>query len=209
MPRPASAPIVSGSGLHRVLGLAFGLAIGFGGVVGGSLLKASGSVAGLAPEPWLIVALWSACSLHSFLGANVVAELMTALPKDGGLFVIARRAFGDFGALVVGWADAAQTCAAIAAVTILFSPFAGMIIPALVPYGIALAIGVQILLLGVNLLGIREGSAVQQATALLKGHHAGRNCCDLAHCRRQWRHGGAGVRRGDDRRCDHGLSNGL
>jgi amino acid transporter len=121
MPRPASAPIVSGSGLHRVLGLAFGLAIGFGGVVGGSLLKASGSVAGLAPEPWLIVALWSACSLHSFLGANVVAELMTALPKDGGLFVIARRAFGDFGALVVGWADAAQTCAAIAAVTILFA----------------------------------------------------------------------------------------
>src|SRR4249919_2694859 len=161
-------PTVTGSGLHRVLGLAFGLAIGFGGVVGGGLLKTSGSVAGLTPDPWLIVALWTACSLHSFLGANVVAEVMTALPKDGGLFVTARRAFGDFGGLIVGWADAAQTCAAIAAVTILFATFAGMIVPALVPYGIALAIGVQVLLLGVNLLGIREGSAVQQATALLK-----------------------------------------
>ena len=157
-----------GSALHRVLGLAFGLAIGFGSVVGGGLLKTSGSVAGLTPDPWLIVGLWTACSLHSFLGANVVAEVMTALPKDGGLFVTARRAFGDFGGLVVGWADAAQTCAAIAAVTILFATFAGMLVPGLVPYGIALAIGVQVLLLGVNLLGIREGSAVQQATALLK-----------------------------------------
>ena len=157
----AHVPVETGSALHRVLGLAFGLAIGFGGVVGGGLLKTSGSVAGLTPDPWLIVALWTACSLHSFLGANVVAEVMTALPKDGGLFVTARRAFGDFGGLVVGWADAAQTCAAIAAVTILFATFAGMIVPALVPYGIALAIGVQVLLLGVNLLGIREGSAVQ------------------------------------------------
>ena len=164
----AHASAERGSSLHRVLGLAFGLAIGFGSVVGGGLLKTSGSVAGLTPDPWLIVGLWTACSLHSFLGANVVAEVMTALPKDGGLFVTARRAFGDFGGLVVGWADAAQTCAAIAAVTILFATFAGMIVPGLVAYGIALAIGVQVLLLGVNLLGIREGSAVQQATALLK-----------------------------------------
>ena len=161
-------PAETGSALHRVLGLAFGLAIGFGGVVGGGLLKTSGSVAALTPEPWLIVALWAACSLHSFLGANVVAEVMTALPRDGGLFVTARRAFGDFGGLVVGWADAAQTCAAIASVAILFATFAGMIVPALIPHGVALAIGVQVLLLGVNLLGIREGSAVQQATALLK-----------------------------------------
>ena len=161
-------PAETSSALHRVLGLAFGLAIGFGGVVGGGLLKTSGSVAALTPDPWLIVALWTACSLHAFLGANVVAEVMTALPRDGGLFVTARRAFGDFGGLVVGWADAAQTCAAIAAVTILFATFAGMIVPALVPYGVALAIGVQVFLLGVNLLGIREGSAVQQATALLK-----------------------------------------
>ena len=164
----AQAPIVTGSGLHRVLGLAFGLAIGFGGVVGGGLLKTSGSVAGLVPEPWLIVALWTACSLHSFLGANVVAELMTALPRNGGLFVIARRAFGDFGGLIVGWADAAQNCAVIAAVTILFASFGAIVMPSWAPYGVAIAIGVQVLLLGINLLGVREGSAVQQATALLK-----------------------------------------
>jgi amino acid transporter len=168
MRSPRHVPVVTGSGLHRVLGLAFGLAIGFGGVVGGGLLKTSGSVAGLAPEPWLIVALWTACSLHSFLGANVVAELMTALPRDGGLFVIARRAFGDFGGLVVGWADAAQNCAAIAAVAILFVTFGAVVVPSLAPYGIAIAIGVQMLLLGINLIGVREGSAVQQATALLK-----------------------------------------
>jgi len=160
--------VVTESGLHRVLGLAFGLAIGFGGVVGGGLLKTSGSVAGLVPEPWLIVALWTACSLHSFLGANVVSELMTALPRDGGLYVITRRAFGDFGGLIVGWADAAQNCAAIAAVAILFASFGGIIVPAWAPYGVAIAIGIQILLLGINLMGVREGSAVQQVTALLK-----------------------------------------
>lgn len=168
MQSQADGPVEIGSGLHRVLGLAFGLAIGFGGVVGGGLLKTSGSVAGLAPEPWLIVALWTACSLHSFLGANVVAELMSALPRDGGLFVIARRAFGDFGGLIVGWADAAQNCAAIAAVAILFVTFGAIVFPYLAPYGIAIAVGVQVLLLGINLIGVRQGSAVQQATALLK-----------------------------------------
>jgi amino acid transporter len=168
MQSQADVPVVTGSGLHRILGLAFGLAIGFGGVVGGGLLKTSGSVAGLVPEPWLIVALWTACSLHSFLGANVVAELMTALPRNGGLYVITRRAFGDFGGLIVGWADAAQNCAAIAAVAILFASFGGVVFPPLAPYGIAIAIGIQVLLLGINLIGVREGSAVQQATALLK-----------------------------------------
>jgi amino acid transporter len=168
MPSDATAPVIAGSGLHRVLGLAFGLAIGFGGVVGGGLLKTSGMVAGLVPEPWFIVALWTACAAHSFLGANVVAEMMAALPRDGGLFVIARRAFGDFGGLVVGWADAAQNCAAIAAVAILFATFTGMAAPPLAAYGVALAIGVQVVLLCINLLGVREGSAVQQVMALLK-----------------------------------------
>jgi len=167
---PSHQPVSgsSGAALQRVLGLAFGVAIGFGGVVGGGLLKSSGMVAGLAPEAWLIVTLWAACGLHSFLGANVVAELMAALPRDGGLFVIARRAFGDFGGLVVGWADAAQNCAAIAAVSILFATFGAALVPSLAPHGIAIAIGVQVLLLAINLLGVREGSLVQQATALLK-----------------------------------------
>lgn len=93
---------------------------------------------------------------------------MAALPRDGGLFVIARRAFGDFAGLIVGWADAAQNCAAIAAVAILFVGFGAIVVPSLAPYGIAIAIGVQVLLLGINLIGVREGSAVQQATALLK-----------------------------------------
>jgi len=51
------------------------------------------------------MAVWILSGLYAFSGANTYAELGTMLPLDGGPYVYARRAYGEFGGFLVGWSD--------------------------------------------------------------------------------------------------------
>src|SRR5688572_16456564 len=90
----APAPRTERAHLLRVLGLVFGIAVGVGSMIGGGILRTPGSVLDQVPYPALALALWAVAGLHALLSANVIAEVMTAVPKSGGLFVAARAAFG-------------------------------------------------------------------------------------------------------------------
>lgn len=154
--------------LLRVLGLAFGIAIGVGTMIGGGILRTPGPVADRLMEPWLILLFWAIAGLHSLLGANVIAEISTAVPKAGGLYVPTRRAFGDFAGLLVGWSDWLVGAAAAAALALVFAEFAALLAPALSPYTSSIAAAVLVVLAGLNWLGVREGSVVQKAGSLMK-----------------------------------------
>ncbi|HYI43772.1 MAG TPA: APC family permease [Sphingomicrobium sp.] len=154
--------------LLRVLGLTFGIAIGVGTMIGGGILRTPGSVADRLVEPWLILLFWLLAGLHALLGANVVAEISTAVPKAGGLYVPTRRAFGDFAGLLVGWTDWLVNAAAAAALALVFADFAALIQPSWSPYASQIAAAVLLVLVGLNWLGVREGSFVQKAGSLAK-----------------------------------------
>ncbi len=163
--------IGNGSGrghLLRVLGLGFGIALGLGSMIGGGILRTPGSVANQVPLAWVALTLWALAAVHALLGANVVSEVMTSVPKSGGLFNVARRAFGDFGALIVGWTDWLIGIAAVAALSIACAEFLAIIHPALRAYlphtGVAVAASLFVL----NWLGVREGSFAQMLTSALK-----------------------------------------
>ena len=151
--------------LLRVLGLAFALAVGVGTVIGGGILRTPAVVFEAVPHAGLALALWLAVGLHCLLQANVVSELMTALPRAGGLFVPARAAFGEPGGLLVGWTDWLGYIAAIAALSILASDFTVMAVPALTPFITLLAVGFLAVFVAINWLGIREGSTTQIVAA--------------------------------------------
>jgi len=154
--------------LLRVLGLAFGIAIGVGTMIGGGILRTPGSVADRLVEPWLILLFWGLGGLHALLGANVIAEISTSVPKAGGLYVPTRRAFGDFAGLLVGWSDWLTNVAAAAALALVFAEFAALLSPSLSPYNSSIAAVVLVVLVALNWLGVREGSAVQKAGSALK-----------------------------------------
>lgn len=154
--------------LLRVLGLAFGIAVGVGTMIGGGILRTPGSVADRLLDPWLILLFWLVAGFHALLGANVVAEISTSVPKAGGLYVPTRRAFGDFAGLLVGWSDWLVNAAAAAALALVFADFAALLAPGLSPYKSSIAAAVLVVLAGPNWLGVREGSAVQKAGSLLK-----------------------------------------
>lgn len=161
-------PPGSGGGLLRVLGFSFALAVGVGSVIGSGILRTPASVADAVGSVEIALLLWVAVAVHSFIQANVIAEVMAALPKAGGLFVPARAAFGEPGGLLVGWVDWLSFVAVIAALSITTAEFLGTFVPIVGAHpGIAGAlIAVPFFLL--NWLGVREGSVAQIVGSLAK-----------------------------------------
>ena len=157
-----------GRGLFRVLGLGFAVAVGVGSVIGGGILRTPASVADALGSVEIALLLWAVVAVHSLIQANVIAELMAALPKAGGLFVPARAAFGEPGGLLIGWVDWLNLVAGIAALSIITAEFLGVLLPAVGAHpGIAGAI-IALLLYALNWLGVREGSAAQIAGSVAK-----------------------------------------
>ena len=155
-------------GLLRVLGFAFGLAICVGSMVGRGILRTPGAVADRVPDASLLLLLWGLGGLHALLGANVVAELITSVPKAGGLYVPSRRAFGDFAGLLVGWSDWLVNAAAIAALSLACAEFAALIEPRLAAHATPVALAILAVLYALNWLGVREGSVTQKLSSLMK-----------------------------------------
>jgi APA family basic amino acid/polyamine antiporter len=154
--------------LLRVLGIGFGLAVTVGNTVGSGILRTPGEVAARLPRTDLFLAVWVAGGLYALLGALSVSELGAMMPRSGGFYVFARRAFGPFAAFLVGWTDWLSQWGTIAATAIAVGEFAGQLWAPLAGRTVAVA-GATVL--GLALLqarGVRWGSGAQNATSALK-----------------------------------------
>jgi len=157
--------------LRRVIGLAGGMALIVGITIGGGIFRKPPTIAGLVPDPLVIMGLWTAFGLISMCGALTVAELSSLLPRAGGVYVFLREAYGDAAAFVFGWLYVLVTTpTAVAALATVFAEFLlnllGMpVVARAVPM---IAIAAIILLTGANVLGARVGAAVSEVTTLVK-----------------------------------------
>jgi len=120
------------------------------------------------PDTVFIIALWVVGGLHAMLGINLLAELATSVPKAGGPYVYARRAFGDAVGLLVGWADWVAYMASTAAASVSFAEFLSLLWPGAGTHKAAVAVALQAALYGANAAGLREGRALQETTSLIK-----------------------------------------
>ncbi|HET7710177.1 MAG TPA: amino acid permease [Sphingomicrobium sp.] len=109
--------------LLRVLGLAFGLAVVVGGVVGQGILRTPGIVAGAVPDPTLILLLWALGGLMITIDACAWAELGSSVPCTGGPYILARRAFGESAGIVVGWGDWISNMLVISFLSVVFGEY--------------------------------------------------------------------------------------
>lgn len=154
--------------LLKILGITFGVAVAVGDMIGSGILRAPSSIAANIPSAGLIMALWVFGALHAALTANVYSELGTALPKSGGDYNYAQRAFGDIGGLVVGWSGWLAFVAGTAAAAISFANFLPLVWPWSEQHTTGIALAMLIALFGANYLGLREGRALQEFTSLIK-----------------------------------------
>jgi APA family basic amino acid/polyamine antiporter len=154
--------------LLKILGVTFGVAVAVGNVIGSGILRAPSTIAHEVPGVWLIMLLWLLGGVQGALGANIAAEMATALPKSGGLYIYAQRALGDVCGLIVGWTIWASKLAGIAAASISFAEFLPIVLPAAGTHKIAVALAVQVALYAANVWGLREGRVLQEVTSLIK-----------------------------------------
>ena len=154
--------------LLRILGLAFGMAVVVGETVGVGIMRTSGPTAGRLGEPALVYLVWLGVGIFVLMVANTLAELATAMPKAGGLYVYVRRAFGDYLGFVSGWGDCVIYVLASGYLAIAASEFMAEIWPALAAFETPTACGLIVLFAAFNSLGLRIGSVAQQLLSLLK-----------------------------------------
>lgn len=161
MTRTTAPTLARSGGLLRVLGAAFGLAVGVGSMIGAGILRTPGSIAQLTPSVLFIMGLWVVAGVHSLLGANVAAELFTELKQAGGVYVPVRRAFGDIAGSLIGWTDIINQGASTAAMALAGVDFLALAWPGAHARPLQLAIGIILALFAINMLGVREGRAAQ------------------------------------------------
>src|SRR6266436_5457987 len=157
--------------LRRVLGFWGGTALIVGITIGSGIFRTPPTIAGLVPNPLVIMALWTAFGLISICGALAVAELSTLLPRAGGVYVFLREAYGDAAAFVFGWLYVLITTpTTIAALSVVFAEFLFNLlgVPASARAIQLIAIAAIITLTGANVLGARVGAAVSEVTTLVK-----------------------------------------
>lgn len=165
-PAPASTP--PQRGLLKVLGVAFGVAIIVGNTIGSGILRTPGEVAAALPSYWWFIGIWVAGGLYALAGAMTMAELAVIIPRSGGQYIFARRAFGEYPGFVVGWTDWISSCAAASSVAIAFGELGGAQFAGLAPLQGAVAAVVTIAFVALHWLGVRAGDRAQQALSLLK-----------------------------------------
>ncbi len=168
----AVAPAEPSSGdLRRVIGFWGGTALIVGITIGSGIFRTPPTIAGLVPDPIVIMALWLAFGLISICGALTVAELSSMLPRAGGVYVFLREAYGDAVAFVFGWVYVLVTTpATVAALATVFGEFLLNLLGApAVPSTIqAIAIAAIVTLTGANFLGAHVGSSVAGVTTFVK-----------------------------------------
>ncbi len=154
--------------LLRVLGVGFGLAVIIGNTVGAGILRTPGEVASFLPNPWLFIAVWVVGGLYALLGSFAISELSCMLPRAGGYYVFARRAFGEYAGFLIGWTDWLAQTGTTAAVGLVIAEYLADFFPALAGHNVGTACGVAILFGLLQWRGISWGSLVQNLTTLAK-----------------------------------------
>src|SRR6266446_4502071 len=157
--------------LRRVIGLAGGTALIVGITIGSGIFRTPPTIAGLVPNPLVIMGLWTAFGLISICGALAAAELSSLLPQAGGVYVFLREAYGDAAAFVFGWLYVLVTTpTTVAALSVVFAEFLLNLLgaPAHAATVQMIAIAAIVTLTCANVLGAQVGAAVSGVTTLVK-----------------------------------------
>jgi APA family basic amino acid/polyamine antiporter len=156
------------NGLARRLGAFDATMIVMGGIVGSGIFMNPSVVARLVGTPFLVVGAWVFGGLVALAGAFVYAELAARRPHTGGQYAYLREAYHPSVAFVYGWALLLVTqTGGMAAVAVTFARYAVELTGTSTPDW-AIALAALAALTGINCLGVRTGSSVQNVFMVLK-----------------------------------------
>jgi APA family basic amino acid/polyamine antiporter len=140
-----------------------------GTIIGASIFVQPSEIARHLATPSEIMLVWLACGVLTLFGAFVCAELASAFPHTGGLYVFLRETFSPLAGFLWGWAMFwSMHSGIIAAIATVFARYTAYFVPVgdLGVRGIAVAAIVA--LSALNYVGVRAGTRVQTALTIAK-----------------------------------------
>jgi APA family basic amino acid/polyamine antiporter len=157
------------TGLSRSLTLTNATAMVAGTIIGASIFVQPSEIARHLETPSQIMLVWTACGILTFFGALVCAELSSAFPQTGGLYVFMRDTFSPLAGFLWGWAMFwTMHTGIIAAIAVVFARYTAHFVPVGEPGIRAIAVAVIVGLSALNYVGVKAGSRVQTALTIAK-----------------------------------------
>src|SRR5688500_20409070 len=92
------------STLQRAIGLPSATALVVGTIIGSSIFVQASEITLLVPDPVAVVLAWAVAGVLTLVGALVCAELASAYPRTGGVYVYLKEIYSPLLGFVWGWA---------------------------------------------------------------------------------------------------------
>ena len=155
--------------LQRAIGLPSATALVVGTIIGSSIFVQASEITNLVPDPRAVVLAWAVAGALTLIGALVCAELASAYPRTGGVYVYLREIYSPMLGFIWGWATFwSMHTGILAAIATVFARYAGFFVP-LSDTGLrGVAIGAILVLSAVNYVGVKFGGRVQTAFTVVK-----------------------------------------
>jgi basic amino acid/polyamine antiporter, APA family len=165
----AAVSVQHSPALKRSIGRLDATAMVVGTIIGASIFVQPSEITTRAPSVEGVVLVWMLAGVLTAFGALVCAELSSAYPDTGGVYVFLTRAFSPAVGFLWGWAMFwAMHTGIIAAIAVVFARYVGYFVE-LSPLGSKLvAIAAVVGLSAVNYAGVKPGSRLQTFLTIAK-----------------------------------------
>ena len=168
-------PLPPAPTLQRRIGLWSAIAVVIGSTIGSGIFRSPAGIADKLPGPLPMLSVWVMGGIFALCGALTLAEVASALPQTGGVYVFVRDGWGRLPAFLLGWGQLVMIRAAsLGAIAITFSEYLHRVLgidPVAPEHMMQVRVGaaIAILLTGTfNILGVRLGSVVTNLTTVAK-----------------------------------------
>ena len=155
--------------LTRAIRLPHATAIVVGIIIGASVFVQASEITARVPSLIGVTLAWTTAGLLSMAGALVCAELSSAFPRTGGVYVFLREIYSPALGFLWGWAMFwSMHTGILAAIATVFARYAAYFVPMNDTMLRATAVAAIVVLSVVNYLGVKLGSRVQTAFTAVK-----------------------------------------
>ena len=157
------------SQLSRAIALPHATAIVVGIIIGASVFVQASEITAKVPSLTGVTLAWTVAGLLTMAGALVCAELSSAFPRTGGVYVFLREIYSPALGFLWGWAMFWSMHTGIAAaIATVFARYAAYFVPMSDTMLRGVAAAAILLLSAINYVGVKFGSRVQTAFTAVK-----------------------------------------
>jgi basic amino acid/polyamine antiporter, APA family len=148
--------------LVRSLRLTDAMALVVGTIIGASVFVQASEITALVPSIPVILLAWTVAGVLTLCGALVCAELATAFPRAGGVYVFLRETYGPLAGFLWGWSMFwVMHSGIIAVMAMVFARYVGFFVPLDDRWLRTVAVGTILTISAINYYGVRLGSTLQ------------------------------------------------